>query len=206
MVVHPAEGNYSGTLVNGILYYLKNHSSNFITEAVRPGIVHRLDKETSGVIIIAKNVESHEYLSEQFRDRTTDKKYLAVLKGRLKKKEGSIDTFIKRDRINRKKFTADTADGKHALTDYKVLKEYDKFSLCLIKLHTGRTHQIRVHMSHLGNPVLGDPVYCRKDRTYPDASLMLHAFVLCIDIPGKGRMQFSAALPERFKKLLRESS
>lgn len=88
MVVHPAEGNYSGTLVNGILYYLKNHSSNFITEAVRPGIVHRLDKETSGVIIIAKNVESHEYLSEQFRDRTTDKKYLAVLKGRLKKKRG----------------------------------------------------------------------------------------------------------------------
>lgn len=111
---------------------------------------------------------------------------MLCLREDLRKKEGSIDTFIKRDRINRKKFTADTADGKHALTDYKVLKEYDKFSLCLIKLHTGRTHQIRVHMSHLGNPVLGDPVYCRKDRTYPDASLMLHAFVLCIDIPGKG--------------------
>ena len=206
MVVHPGDGNYSGTLVNGILYYLKNHRSNFSTEAVRPGIVHRLDKETSGVIIIAKNAETHEYLSRQFRERTTDKKYLAAVKGRLNKKEGRIDTFIKRDRINRKKFTADKAEGKHAVTDYKVLKEYDKFSLTLIKLHTGRTHQIRVHMSHMGHPVLGDPVYSRKDSFYPDATLMLHAFVLCIDIPGKGRMHFSATLPKRFKMLLRESS
>ena len=98
MVVHPAEGNYSGTLVNGLLYYLKNHQSNFESEVVRPGIVHRLDKETSGIMIIAKNVESHEFLSKQFRERSADKKYLAVVKGMLKDKEGTIETFIKRDR------------------------------------------------------------------------------------------------------------
>ncbi len=204
MVVHPAEGNYSGTLVNGLLYYLKNHQSNFKSDVVRPGIVHRLDKETSGVMIIAKNVESHEFLSKQFRERSADKKYLAVVKGMLKDKEGTIETFIKRDRINRKKFTADEKEGKHAVTEYKVLKEYEHFSLCLIKLHTGRTHQIRVHMSHLGCPVLGDPVYSRKDNKYPEATLMLHAFILAIDIPGKGRMQFSATLPERFKTLIGE--
>lgn len=206
IVVHPAEGNYSGTLVNGLIYYLKNHQENFSDEPVRPGIVHRLDKETSGVIIIAKNTETHEYLSQQFRERTTDKKYIAVIKGRIKKKEGKIETYIRRDRINRKKFTTDSSEGKFAVTNYKILKEYDNFSLCLIKLETGRTHQIRVHMSFSGTPVLGDPVYSRKDSKYPDATLMLHSFILSIDIPGRGRMRFSASLPERFKKLIRENS
>ncbi len=206
MVVHPAEGNYSGTLVNGLLHYLQNHQNNFSEDTVRPGIVHRLDKETSGVIVIAKNAETHEYLSSQFRNRTAEKKYIAVVKGKLKEKSGTIKTFIKRDRLNRKKFCAAKNEGKYAVTEYHLLKEYDNFSLCLVKIHTGRTHQIRVHMAHMGNPVLGDPVYSRKDNRYPDATLMLHAFVLSIDVPEEGRKQFSAPLPERIKRIIRENS
>ena len=201
MVVHPADGNYSGTLVNGLLFYLKNHKINFESEPVRPGIVHRLDKETSGVIIAAKNVETHEFLSKQFRNRTTEKKYIAIVKGIINEKRGRIETDIARDSINRKKFTACKSGGKHAVTDYSVLKEFDNYSVCIIKIKTGRTHQIRVHMSHIGHPVLGDPVYSRKDSKYPDASLMLHAFMLELEIPGKGRMEFTAPLPERIINL-----
>ena len=201
MVVHPADGNYSGTLVNGLLFYLKNHRKNFESEPVRPGIVHRLDKETSGVIIVAKNIETHEFLSRQFRERTTEKKYIAVVKGKISDKEGTIETFIARDSINRKKFTASKSVGKKAVTDYRVLKEFENFSVCMIKIRTGRTHQIRVHMSHIGHPVLGDPVYSRKDSIYPDATLMLHAYMLSINIPGRGEMQFTAPLPDRIKQL-----
>ena len=205
VVVHPADGNYSGTLVNGLLYYLENHQGNFDDEIIRPGIVHRLDKETSGVIIVAKNVKTHEYLSAQFRERTTEKKYLAFIKGKPKDKTGRIETYIRRDRINRKKFTTDMEEGKFAITNYRILKKYDRFSLCLLSLETGRTHQLRVHTSYLGNPILGDPVYSRKDQRYPDITLMLHAYTLSIDIPGKGRMRFLAPLPERFKKLIKNN-
>ena len=206
MVVHPGEGNYSGTLVNGLLYYLKNLKNNFKEEAVRPGIVHRLDKETSGVIIIARNAETHEILARQFRERKTDKIYIAVVKGRIREKEGRIQTLIARDSANRKKFAVSESRGRNAVTDYKVLREFDNYSLCMIRIHTGRTHQIRVHMSDMGNPVLGDPVYSRKDSKYPEASLMLHAYRLSLKIPGKGMMKFEAPVPERIIKLTGEIS
>ncbi len=206
MVVHPAEGNYTGTLVNGIIYYLKEHRESFKEEKIRPGIVHRLDKETSGVIIIAKNPEVHEYLSSQFRNKTTVKKYFAFIKGRITVKEGKIETFIRRDRINRKKFTADDKEGRFSVTNYKVLKEYSRSSFCLLTPETGRTHQLRVHMAYTGHPILGDPLYSRKNKNFPGITLMLHAYKLEIDIPEKGIMKFIAPLPERFKKILCEKN
>ncbi len=203
MVVHPANGNYSGTLVQGLLYYFKNLSTNFNNELERPGIVHRLDKDTSGVIITAKNPEVHEYLSNQFREKTNEKYYLAVVRGYPPKRRGVIDTYITRNPVDRKKFVTHENDGKKAVTEYRVLRNWDKYSLMLLKLNTGRTHQLRVHMVHIGCPIARDPTYGRKDNRFPEITLMLHAWKLKILIPGSDcMMQFKAAIPRRFKKMV----
>ena len=203
MVVHPANGNYTGTLVQGLLYYVKNLSKNFNNELERPGIVHRLDKDTSGVIIAAKNPETHEFLSNQFRDKTNEKFYLAIVRGYPPKRRGTIHTFITRNPVDRKKFVSHESDGKESITEYRVLRNWDKYALMLLKLKTGRTHQLRVHMVHIGCPIMGDPVYGRKDNKYPEATLMLHAWKLKIRIPGGDELStFQAAIPKRFKKIL----
>ncbi len=204
MVVHPAAGNFQGTLVNGLLDYVTGLEDEFDDDSVRPGIVHRLDKDTSGVIIIAKNPETHEFLSRQFRDKVTRKTYIAIVRGRLPKKHDIVDTYIVRDRQNRKKFTVPSGPkGKQAITEYQVEKEYGSYTFCRLFPHTGRTHQLRVHMQHLNAPILGDPVYSRGDSRFPDATLMLHASSLEIFIPDvETKMIFCAPMPRRFEEVL----
>lgn len=207
IVVHPALGNYSGTLVQGLMYHIKNLSDNFEGDVLRPGIVHRLDKDTSGVIITAKNSESLEFLSSQFRDRTNVKEYLAIVKGVPAKKRDTIISYLKRDSRDRKRFMSndDESTGKYAETDYVVLGSNDDYSIIKLTLKTGRTHQIRVHLKHLGHPILGDPIYSRTDNKYKDATLMLHSFHLGIKIPGKDDvMDFYSNLPKRMVDFLNE--
>ena len=208
MVVHPAAGNFQGTLVNGLLDYVSGIEEEFEDDTVRPGIVHRLDKDTSGVIIIAKNPQTHEFLSKQFRDKVTRKTYMAIVRGHLPKKQGIIDTFITRDRQNRKKFAVSSGPkGKQAITEYQVKKEFGNYTFCHLFPHTGRTHQLRVHMQYLNAPILGDPVYSRADSRFPQATLMLHAASLEIFIPGvETKMVFCAPIPERFKQVLNQLS
>lgn len=161
MVVHPAPGNYSGTLVNALLYHCKNLSG--INGELRPGIVHRLDKDTSGVMVVAKNDKAHLDLSNQIKERTILKKYIAIVEGVIKDDEGSIEAPIGRDHVERKKMAV-TEDGRYALTLYKVLERYKNNSLIEATIKTGRTHQIRVHMSYIGHPIVGDEVYGYKNK------------------------------------------
>ena len=200
MVVHPAAGNYSGTMAQGIMYRLQDTDSGFSDDDCRPGIVHRLDKDTSGIIIAAKNSLALDYLSAQFRSREASKTYLAILNGNLPSKKGKIETLIGRDPRNRKKMTWKTENGKTALTYYRVLKRWTNNSFVALDLKTGRTHQLRVHMLSMNTPILGDPVYARKND---DCSLMLHAYKLRIKLPGEDIIrEFRAPLPERFKDVL----
>ena len=175
LVVHPAHGHYSGTLVNAILYHIKDLSG--INGEIRPGIVHRLDKDTSGLIVIAKNDKVHTALTEMFQEKKIRKTYLAILKGKLNKSEGKIVTQIGRDKNDRKKMTVidDITKGKNAITNYRVISQNNLFTLVKVNIETGRTHQIRVHMRHLGYPILGDSVYGRKDN---EKRQMLHAYKL----------------------------
>ena len=197
MVVHPAAGNYTGTMAQGIMYLLNGGDSDFSEGDTRPGIVHRLDKDTSGIIIAAKNTSALEFLSEQFRNRQASKTYLAVINGRLPAVSGRIESRIGRDKNNRKKMTWKTEGGKSAVTDYKVLKEWACKSFVALSPKTGRTHQLRVHMLKMNTPIAGDPVYARKTEGY---SLMLHAYKLRIKLPGDEMItEFRAPLPERFK-------
>ncbi len=204
MVVHPGAGNFTGTLVHGLLYHCLEMRDKFPLDDIRPGIVHRLDKDTSGIIISAKNPCTLEFLSSQFRNKSTQKSYLAIVKGVPFKPEGRIETYIVRDQNNRKKFTVSENRGKKAITRYKVIKAWDNFSLLLLKPETGRTHQLRVHLLHLGHPILGDPIYGRKSAIFPDIGLMLHAFRLSITLPGKNCKPsvFVAPVPMRFIKII----
>ena len=207
MVVHPGNGNYTGTLVQGLLYHSEDLRSNFQDELERPGIVHRLDKDTSGLIITAKNAWAYEALFHQFRTRINEKFYLAVVRGYPPKRRGLIDNFITRHPGDRKKFITHESEGKNAITEYRVMRNWGKYALVLLKLVTGRTHQLRVHMAHISCPIVGDPIYGRKDNKYPEATLMLHAWKLGIRLPGHDDMNtFQAPIPPRFKKLLGEIS
>jgi 23S rRNA pseudouridine1911/1915/1917 synthase len=202
LVVHPGAGHYSGTLVQGLLYYNQQLGNHFEDDPLRPGIVHRLDKDTSGLIITAKTPDSLEALSEQFRNRTTEKYYLAFIKGRLPTRRGKIETYITRDEKNRKKFKVHETKGKYALTKYEVLESWERYSLIKLKLETGRTHQIRVHLLSMGCPILGDSLYARKDNIVGDVTLMLHSWKLGIVLPGESEMRhFEAPVPERFNEL-----
>ena len=203
LVVHPAHGHYSGTLVNAILYHIKDLSG--INGEIRPGIVHRLDKDTSGLIVIAKNDKVHTALTEMFQEKKIRKTYLAILKGKLNKTEGKVVTQIGRDKNDRKKMTVidDITKGKNAITNYKVVSQNNLFTLVKVNIETGRTHQIRVHMRHLGYPILGDSVYGRKDN---EKRQMLHAYKLEFLHPVTGhQMEFTGEIPEDFQKALKKS-
>ena len=203
LVVHPAHGHYSGTLVNAILYHIKDLSG--INGEIRPGIVHRLDKDTSGLIVIAKNDKVHATLTEMFQEKKIRKTYLAILKGKLNKSEGKVVTQIGRDKNDRKKMTVidDITKGKNAITNYRVISQNNLFTLVKVNIETGRTHQIRVHMRYLGYPILGDSVYGRKDN---EKRQMLHAYKLEFIHPVTGRqMEFIGEIPEDFQKALKKS-
>jgi len=211
MVVHPGAGNRQGTLVNALLFHKmqKDEKKEQIkSESKRPGIVHRLDKDTSGLIIAAWDDEALAFLSQQFKNRKVKKNYAAIVCGVPKEEKSSIETYITRDPKNRKRFTvssntSDARAGKYALTYYKVVKKWKNYSLLLLRPKTGRTHQLRVHLRHIGCPILGDPVYGRADNMFPKASLLLHSKKLVINLPGeKDDRFFTSALPERFLKII----
>lgn len=192
MVVHPAAGNDEGTLVNALLYHLDHLSG--IGGEMRPGIVHRLDKDTSGLMLVAKNDAAHAALSRQLSERRMEKHYRAMVCGRMKETEGAIEKPIGRSRSDRKKMAVDPA-GRWAKTEWKVLREYADRTLLDVHIITGRTHQIRVHMASVGHPVLGDPLYGHRHMP-PAPRLMLHACSLSFTHPSTGeRMTFTAPCP-----------
>jgi 23S rRNA pseudouridine1911/1915/1917 synthase len=231
MVVHPGSGNHRGTLVNALLHHCAGIGDVFGEAEARPGIVHRLDKETSGVIIAAKNPRAHELLSAQFKARQTRKQYIAVCAGRPREAAGRIETLIVRDPRQRKLFTCSETRGRQAVTRYRVLRSWEageavkppaaapgrvssaklpagrrlprSYSLVSLRPRTGRTHQLRVHMRMLGIPILGDPLYGAPDPLFPQATLMLHAHRLTILLPGEEEPRtFTAAVPQRMRDLL----
>lgn len=200
MVVHPAKGNYSGTLVNALLQHCKNLSG--IGGTLRPGIVHRLDKETSGLIAVAKNDTAHTSLSAQLSSREMSREYLAVVRGRLKESKGKIDKPIGRHPLYRKKMSIRTKTPREAVTDYEVIESFKEATYLKIKLQTGRTHQVRVHMSSINHPLLGDLVYGKKKTNLINRPA-LHAAGLGFVHPKTGkRMVFTAPLPADFENLL----
>lgn len=201
MVVHPGAGNWSGTVAHGLLHHVAELSGDL--DDLRPGIVHRLDKETSGVLICAKHLEAKEQLSRQFADRTTEKRYLAICKGVPRPLHGSVAGTIARDPANRKRFRFQPQGGKPAETEYRTLRIRDGYALVLLSPRTGRTHQLRVHMAHLGAPILGDPVYARRDARFSDARLCLHAIALTIVLPGeRSARRFSAVVPQDMRQII----
>ena len=203
MVVHPANGNPDGTLVNAILAKCKDSLSGIGGE-IRPGIVHRLDKDTSGLLIIAKNDQAHINMSKQIQDRKVIKKYIALVKGVIGENTATIDMPIARSTKDRKKMAVDPK-GKEAITHYKVLQRYDKCTLLEIKIDTGRTHQIRVHMSYIGHPVVGDMQYSNGKNEFGIEGQMLHSKYLEFDHPITGkRLKLEAPLPEYFEQVLKE--
>ena len=208
IAVHPGAGCFSGTIANALV---GRYGEDFSTsdDDTRPGIVHRLDKDTSGVMIIARTLESHHSLQQQFFSHKTEKHYYAIAKGFFTSQEGIIEKRVERDPWNRKKFRATDSPvkGKDAKTSYQVLKQMDGYALLDVRIYTGRTHQIRVHMSSIGHSLLGDPVYGSKDVRFPDATLMLHAWKLRIKHPATGEdMLFEAPIPERFQSIIRSLS
>jgi len=252
MVVHPGAGNWSGTLLHALAgryprdgFFLAGETAGEAAgdgseedttstvsrdQPVRPGIVHRLDKETSGVIVVAKDLETHRYLVARFSRRQTKKYYLAVVKGSPPHTCGMIDGAIARDRHHRTRFevagslehraiadidapvddwsgrtATDSGRGKPALTTYRVLRRFGRYSLLLLRLHTGRTHQIRVHCAAIASPILGDPLYARPDHTLPDAPMMLHALRLTVALSGEEEPQtFKAPVPDQFRRTVRQ--
>ncbi len=201
MVVHPAAGNYSGTLVNALLYHCKNLSG--INGVIRPGIVHRLDKDTSGIMICAKNDAAHLSLSQQIQSKTAQRTYLAVVRGNIKTDSGTIETLIARDKNDRKKMAVVKEDGREAITDYEVLERFGKFTIVRCKLRTGRTHQIRVHMEYLGYPLVGDPKYSPMKTPFAIDGQALHSQTLEFTHPRTGeRMKFEAPLPTDMQKIV----
>ena len=201
MVVHPAAGNYSGTLVNALLYHCKNLSG--INGVIRPGIVHRLDKDTSGIMICAKNDAAHVSLSEQIQSKTAQRTYLAVVRGNIKTDSGVIETQIARDKDDRKKMAVVKEGGRNAVTEYEVVERFGKYTIVKCKLKTGRTHQIRVHMEYLGYPLVGDPKYSPMKTPFSINGQALHSLTLAFDHPRTGeRMEFEAKLPEDLHKVV----
>lgn len=201
MVVHPAPGNYTGTLVNALLYHCSNLSG--INSAIRPGIVHRLDKDTSGIMIVAKNDAAHISLSRQIQSKTAVRTYLAVVRGNIKTDSGTIETQIARDKTDRKKMAVVKEGGRDAITDYEVLERFGKYTLVRCKLRTGRTHQIRVHMEYLGYPLVGDPKYSPMKTPFGIKGQALHSHTLEFTHPRTGeRMKFEALLPEDMHKII----
>lgn len=207
MVVHPAHGNYSGTIVNALLHHCDSlsdyNSLTGINGVMRPGIVHRIDKDTSGIIVIAKSNEAHLSLSEQLKAHSITRKYLALLEGSLKSQSGTVDAMIGRNPKDRKQMAVVVQNGKRAVTHYQVLETFDGNTLIEASLETGRTHQIRVHMAYIGHPVVGDTVYGFKKQRFDTKGQLLHARVLGFVHPKTGQyMEFEAPVPEYFQRIL----
>lgn len=201
MVVHPANGNPDGTLVNAVMSLCKGSLSGIGGE-IRPGIVHRLDKDTSGLIIIAKNDVAHINLSKQIKDRRVKKIYIALVKGNVSENEATVNMPIGRSTKDRKKMAV-RKDGKEAITHFKVLKRYGKYTLLELKIDTGRTHQIRVHMAEIGHPVVGDMIYSNGKNEFGIEGQMLHAKSLDFQHPVTGKqIHLEAELPKYFEEIL----
>lgn len=199
MVVHPSAGHPNGTLVNALLYHLKDLST--INDVIRPGIVHRIDKDTSGLLMIAKNDIAHEKLAEQLKEKTSLRKYIALVHGVIPHDKGTITAPIGRSKQDRKK-QAVVEEGKHAVTHFTVLERFNEYTLIELKLETGRTHQIRVHMQYIGYPLAGDPVYGPR-KTLKGHGQFLHAQTLGFTHPTSGEwLEFTTPLPEIFEQTL----
>lgn len=200
MMVHPAQNIYNGTLVNALLYHFKN-LSNINEDNIRPGIVHRLDKDTSGLIIIAKTNEAHEKLVEMFQNKNMKKTYIAICKGNFSKKEGRIENLIGRDPYERKRMAVVEVNGKPAITNYEVIDEVQDFSLLKVNIETGRTHQIRVHTKFLNHPILGDVTYGSPSKMIDRQ--MLHAYMLEFIHPiTKNMIKVIGKIPKDFNNIL----
>jgi len=207
MVVHPAHGNYTATLVHAIMYRIKDLSG--INGVMRPGIVHRLDKNTSGLIIIAKNDFAHNSLAEQFKERYCEKIYLALAEGVFGKESFTVENYIARAKNDRKKMAvySSETEGKFASTDFLVLRQYKDYALVACRLNTGRTHQIRVHLASIGHPCLSDSEYGFKKQKHILSGQALHSFRLTVNHPKTGeRMTFIAPIPDYMKKLIDEEA
>ena len=202
MVVHPAPGHKNGTLVNAIMFHCKNNLSG-INGVIRPGIVHRIDKDTSGVLCICKNDFSHNNISKQFQEHTNIRKYVAIVKGLIKEDAGTIDNFLNRDKKNRLRMAVCDI-GKRAITKYKIIERFKNHTYIECELLTGRTHQIRAHMRHIGHPLLGDLLYGGFDDKFKNLDgQILHANYLEITHPKTNeRISFTAEIPEYFREIL----
>ena len=202
MVVHPAAGHYSGTLVNALLYHCEGQLSG-INGVLRPGIVHRIDRDTTGSLVVCKNDMAHRSLAEQLKEHSINRRYRAIVWGNLKENEGIVDAPIGRHPIDRKKMAINRTNGKRAVTHYRVLKRFSRFTYIECRLETGRTHQIRVHMASLGHPLLGDTVYSTAKSPYTLEGQCLHAMTLGFIHPRTGEyIECTAPLPEYFEHLL----
>lgn len=201
VVVHPAPGNYSGTLVNGLMYLSKDLSH--VNGEFRPGIVHRIDKDTSGLLIVAKNDKAHRILAEELKEKKIKRKYIALVSGVINHDIGEIDAPIGRDPSDRKKMCVTSTNSKDAITHFRVLERYKNASLIECELETGRTHQIRVHMKYINHPVINDPVYGKSN--HGEFGQLLHAKEITFTHPTtKEVMTFSCEVPEEFNKILEE--
>ena len=203
MVVHPAAGHYSGTLVNALLYHCREGLSG-INGVMRPGIVHRIDMDTTGSLLVCKNDFAHQAIAAQLKEHSITRRYRAIVHGVLGEDEGVIDAPIGRHPTERKKMAVNEKNGKEAVTHYKVIQRFEKFTYIECRLETGRTHQIRVHMSHIHHPLLGDTVYGPSRCPFKLQGQTLHAMVLGFLHPRTGEyMEFTAPLPEYFEQLLK---
>lgn len=201
MVVHPAPGNYKDTLVNSLLFHIDTLSS--INGEMRPGIVHRIDKDTSGLLVVAKSDLAHKSLSIQLKEHTICRKYIALVEGIVEDTMGTVDAPIGRDEKNRKRMAVRDRNSKNAVTHFNVIKRYSKNTLIEAKLETGRTHQIRVHMSFIGHPLVGDNLYGYKRQKLYSKGQLLHASLLGFIHPDTGQyMEFSVKLPKYFEEVL----
>lgn len=202
MVVHPAPGHYEGTLVNAIMFHCKGELSG-INGVLRPGIVHRIDKDTTGSIIICKNDEAHRKIARQLKEHSITRKYRAIVYGRIMEEEGTVNAPIGRHPTDRKKMAINEKNGKPAVTHYKVLERFDKYTYIECQLETGRTHQIRVHMTSIGHPLLGDEVYGNAKCPFKLEGQTLHAMTIGFIHPTTGEyVEYEAPLPEYFEHLL----
>lgn len=202
MVVHPAPGNYSGTLVNALLYHTNNLSS--VNTNIRPGIVHRIDADTSGLLLVAKNDRTHNYLADAIAKKEVVREYIALVEGIIEEDSATIDAPIGRDVNNRKKMCVTSSNSKEAVTHIKVLERFNNATLIRCKLETGRTHQIRVHLKYIGHPVVNDPVYSNKKLIDEKFGQMLHAEKIGFIHPTtKEYIQFTSPVPDEFTKILK---
>lgn len=204
MVVHPAAGNYEGTLVNGLMYHCKDNLSG-INGVMRPGIVHRIDKNTSGLLIVAKNDNAHNFLAQQIKEHLFTREYEAVVYGNFKQDGGTVNAPIGRHPVKRKQMAVTSTASRNAVTHYEVLERFGEFTHLKLRLETGRTHQIRVHMAYIGHPVAGDDVYGPKKVITELSGQCLHARKIGFIHPvSRDYLEFSSPLPEYFEKFLRK--